>query len=401
MTLNSPRTDSDWRFLCLLACVGMTLACGDDRDQVSSAPDMMVPTGDSTMPADAVVRADSTVAVDAMIDASVTDMMTEILDAWVMADAEPLLDSAIDVDALVMDGEADAFAADTQVIDAGPQLPSGPIPPPEGADPTPEDMDFSWNGIGNAYLSNTIPRRNLNWSAYPRYGIAQILPYSNSEQCVCFDAACAICSQDSCSTVTCTYDLNPSHTLTKYYVELRSLEDDTLAVTFEVNISADPPIVYTDIEDVLNRLERIPIEYWYGLKIITKFGRGIQFLHSSYFNGAAAYGSRSYIDTQTASLPTLLHELGHTLEQYTRLGDEPVLEPQSNILNPIWRQAIRADDVRTSGYGNNNEWEDMAEFSRLYAMAIIESRLSELQTLSPERYRIWERVLLNGRLILP
>ena len=62
-----------------------------------------------------------------------------------------------------------------------------------------------------------------------------------------------------------------------------------------------------------------------------------------------------YIDTQTAGLPILLHELGHTLEQYTRLGNSPVLEPQSNILNPIWRNAIRSDDNSTSQYGSSNE----------------------------------------------
>ena len=150
----------------------------------------------------------------------------------------------------------------------------------------------------------------------------------------------------------------------------------------------------------MERLERIPVPYWYGLKIITYFGRGIQFLHGSYFNGAAAYGSRSYIDTQTVELSTLLHELGHTFEQYTRLGHEPVLDPQSNILDPIWRHAIRRDNIRTSRYGDNNEWEDLAEFGRIYAMSMVEDSLDGLRQVSPERYRIWARILLNGRRIV-
>ena len=76
----------------------------------------------------------------------------------------------------------------------------------------------------------------------------------------------------------------------------------------------------------------------------------------------------NYIDTQTVDMGVLLHELGHTFEQFTRRGGEPYLEAQSNILDPIWRHAIRADDNRTSGYGSNNEWEDLAEFARIYAM---------------------------------
>ena len=172
-----------------------------------------------------------------------------------------------------------------------------------------------------------------------------------------------------------------------------------MVIRFEVNVSADPPIQYTDISDVLRRLERIPTPYWYGFQIITEFGRGIQFLHGSYFNGAAAYGSMNYIDTQVASLPTILHELGHTFEQYTRIGHPPRLAPQSNILDPVWRHAIRADNNRTSRYGNSNEWEDLAEFARIYAEALVADGLPQLNQISPERYRIWERILLNGSLI--
>ena len=161
-----------------------------------------------------------------------------------------------------------------------------------------------------------------------------------------------------------------------------------------------PPINYTDLNGVLSRLERTPVAYWTGYKTITEFGRGIQFLHGSYFSGAAAYGSMTYIDTQSADMTVLLHELGHTFEQFTRRGGEPYRGEQANILNPVWRHAIRADDNRTSWYGNHNEWEDLAEFARIYAMASIEGSLEALQALSPERYRIWRRILANGASIL-
>jgi len=304
--------------------------------------------------------------------------------------------------------EDDTGASDTgsTVPDwVDPVVPDGPIPPTDGTDTTPEDGDFDWSGVGTTQIGTDLPAERLDWDEYPRAGTAQVLDWSDSEACVCFDVDCTTCSQDECGAETCTYDLNDSHTLTKYHVELRANDYEAHAVTFEVNISADPPITYTDIEDVLNRLERIPVQYWYGLKIITEFGHGIQFLHGSYFGGlsggAAAYGSMNYIDTRTTELPTLLHELGHTFEQYTRLGNAPILEPQSNILNPIWRNAIRSDDKRTSRYGNSNEWEDMAEFSRIHALCLVEGSVAELEVSSPERFRIWERILLNGTTIHP
>ena len=277
--------------------------------------------------------------------------------------------------------------------------PNLPIPPPEGTDTTPEENDFDWNEVGSQRIGDSFPEQQLDWSAYPQYGTARVLDWSDNEACVCFDIDCITCSQDDCGPATCTYDFNASHTLTKYHVELQSTANTDHLITFEVNISAEPPITYTTIADVLSRLERIPVEYWYGLQIITEFGHGIQFFHGSYFSGASAYGSMNYIDTQTADLPILLHELGHTFEQYTRIGNPPIMEAQSNILNPIWRNAIRSDDNRTSFYGNNNEWEDMAEFARIYGLCLIEGSLPQLQTASPERYRIWERVLWKGETI--
>ena len=306
--------------------------------------------------------------------------------------------------------ESDPTGTDTgtELLDTGtslpdwvdPEVPSEPIAPPEGTDTTPEDEDFDWSDIGTDQVGNFFPQDSFNWEDHPQYGTATLLDWTDSEECVCFDIDCATCSQEPCSAQSCTYDLNDSHTLTKYHVELRSTEYTPHAVTFEVNVSAEPAITYIDIEDALSRLERVPVEYWYGLQVITEFGQGIQYLHGSYFGGsAAAYGGMNYIDTQTASLPTLLHELGHTFEQYTRIGNSPLLEPQSNILNPIWRNAIRSDDNRTSGYGSSNEWEDMAEFARIYALCLVEGSLDELEAMSPERHRIWERILLNGTTI--
>jgi len=76
------------------------------------------------------------------------------------------------------------------------------------------------------------------------------------------------------------------------------------------------------------------------------------------------------------------------MEQYRRLelGD-------TQLLNPKWRRAIQCDSIRTTGYGNNNEWEDMAEFALLHCLYMLRNDLSTLQAQSTERFGLWSETL--------
>ena len=157
-----------------------------------------------------------------------------------------------------------ATGVDTAAQENEEEIPTGFIPGPEGTDTVPEEEDFDWGDVDGEFIGSSFPQQDLDWDDYPQYGIAKILDWADSEECVCFDVACSTCSQDDCGSDVCTYDLNDNHTLTKYHIELRSISNVDHAIEFEVNVSSNPPIEYTDIADVLSRLERIPVEYWYG-----------------------------------------------------------------------------------------------------------------------------------------
>ena len=85
-----------------------------------------------------------------------------------------------------------------------PQVPTDPIPPTEGTGTTPEDSDFDWSDIGEEQIGNLLPQDSFNWDDHPQYGTAQLLSWSDSDECVCFDIDCAPCSQEPCSAESCT-----------------------------------------------------------------------------------------------------------------------------------------------------------------------------------------------------
>jgi len=179
-----------------------------------------------------------------------------------------------------------------------------------------------------------------------------------------------------------TIDGKNQYEFEKYEVKL--VNDKTgVQLTFDANICVNPPIGYIKKKSMLSLFETFPEKYAIALKIVSVNGHGIQFFHNSYVNGA--YGGKNYIDTGYAGLGILMHEAGHTMEQHRRItyGD-------SGLLNPAWQRAIQCDDIRTSGYGNNNHWEDMAEFSKLFARS---NNVQSLYEQSPERWLLWNETL--------
>ena len=192
-----------------------------------------------------------------------------------------------------------------------------------------------------------------------------------------------------------SYTFNDNYSMEKYVLRL---EGSNILVDFEVNICTE--VEYTNIDYLKNEvLVQIPTVYWYALRIISENGNGIQFLPSRYFSTATAYGGREYIDTQSSDIDVIIHEIGHTIEQSFRLGIQNGPHKYNGVrtlLNPIWQDAIESDNIITSLYGQNNWWEDYAEFCKFYAYALSSnyiyniSNISTIRSLSPLRSSYFE-----------
>lgn len=142
-----------------------------------------------------------------------------------------------------------------------------------------------------------------------------------------------------------------------------------------------------ELSDVTERIERIPAHYRRALEIISEAGKdGLAFYKD--LGGAAAHGGQDYINViPSADLHVITHEAGHTIEQRARAAEPDILER--------WKEAIAADKISVSWYGNGAPWEDQAEFARIYAACINAGppELARLQRASPARYALWERML--------
>lgn len=105
-------------------------------------------------------------------------------------------------------------------------------------------------------------------------------------------------------------------------------------------------------------------------------------------NGARAHGGKGYINlVPRADALVIAHEAGHTLEQVARESDPKILDK--------WEEAIKADKISVSDYGDNVRHEDLGEFAQVYAVCLDAGpkHLATLKKLSPARFALWEKIL--------
>lgn len=133
------------------------------------------------------------------------------------------------------------------------------------------------------------------------------------------------------------------------------------------------------VEDAANALSRFPLAMrQYLARIIHRMDEA-----NNYNGGGDTIWIRlNYIPSENAIAQTLAHELGHVLDTNLTTDDS------------VWDEAIEADVVPVSGYGNSNRAEDLAEFSRLYHMARRSDSLMEaIGKVYPNRMKAYKALL--------
>lgn len=141
------------------------------------------------------------------------------------------------------------------------------------------------------------------------------------------------------------------------------------------------------VEQVVGILEKLPVPYIRACEVVSDDSEDGIAVYKD-LGGASAHGGKSYINiVPGANHHVIAHEAGHALEQKAREADAEILDK--------WEEAIKADRVSVSAYGDNVRHEDQAEFAKLYAVCLDagDEHLAELKQLSPARFALWEKML--------
>ena len=156
---------------------------------------------------------------------------------------------------------------------------------------------------------------------------------------------------------------------------------------YQFKLTIEDAVTGVTIGELVSRIEELPEPYIRACKEVSDDGEQGIALYVD-IGGATAHGGKSYINMVSgAGSSVIAHEAGHTLEQVARESDPTILDQ--------WAAAILSDNVSVSGYGDQNTWEDLAEFARLYAVCLGagSESLAELDSLSPMRFDQWEAML--------
>ncbi len=133
------------------------------------------------------------------------------------------------------------------------------------------------------------------------------------------------------------------------------------------------------VEDAANALSRFPLAI---RKYLSTLIHRMDEANNYNGGGNTIWIRLNYIPSENAIAQTLAHELGHVLDSNLTTDDA------------VWEEAIKADMVPVSGYGNNNRTEDLAEFSRLYHMARRSDELMEaIGKVYPNRMKAYKALL--------
>jgi hypothetical protein len=142
-----------------------------------------------------------------------------------------------------------------------------------------------------------------------------------------------------------------------------------------------------ELGQLVQRLQKLPGPYMKACVAVSDEGEDGIAIYAD-LGGARAHGGKGYINlVPPADALVIAHEAGHTLEQVARQSDPKILDK--------WQEAIKADEISISDYGDHAHSEDIAEFAQVYAVCLGAGpeHVAKLRELSPARFALWEKIL--------
>jgi len=138
---------------------------------------------------------------------------------------------------------------------------------------------------------------------------------------------------------------------------------------------------------LIELLQKLPGPYMKACQAVSDDGEDGIAIYAD-LGGSRGHGGKGYINLAPhADALVVAHEAGHTLEQVARESDPGVLDK--------WEEAIKADKISVSDYGDEVRHEDLGEFAQAYAVCLHAGPeyLATLKKLSPARFALWEKIL--------